>query len=155
MNVQSILYTPEMYAGDLSRDRPDSEKGPEYIAKMIVSFYRTWLGYPLMSQSGGLSIYGSPWYAQQNRLYMDGHNTGDNLRKTHQLNDDKANDVMTAMLIPWDPSMFQVKVMNILRHFLVDRDTRLTAMAQDPTSVNRRDMERFQRYARMKMAKDP
>lgn len=134
---------------------PDSEKGPEYILKHAVTIYKTWQRMPMFGANNTvLTINAAPWWADRNRLYSRGMNDLDGLRKTHQLNDGGPNDVQTAMLIPWDASMFQVKVLNTIRHLLENRDTKLRAYALDPTSVSMRDLERSKRRAKVHMAND-
>lgn len=137
-----------------SKDIPDNEKDEMYVLKTAIAFHRTWCGYPMTDLYGAATIMSSPLWAQFNRALSRGLDTGDNLRKAHQLNDTKANDAMTAMLIPWDPSMFQVKPMNLIRHFLEQRATSIVAWPEDPYSVGKSEFDRFMRMARMKMAKD-
>ncbi len=134
---------------------PDSEKDKAYILRRGLQFYQVWSGYPLSTASGAATINCSPWWAQRNRDFSRGLDTGDEQRTAYQLNDPKANDAATAMLIPWDPSMFQVKPMNIIRHFLEKRATSISAYPADPSSTNMRMKDRFRKMAKAKLAKDP
>jgi len=134
---------------------PDSEKDKAYVLRKALQYYSIWSGYPLSTASGAATINCSPWWAQRNRDFSRGLDTGDEQRTAYQLNDSKANDAQTAMLIPWDPSMFQVKPMNIIRHFLEKRATNISAYPADPSSTNKRMKDRFAKMAKAKMAKDP
>lgn len=144
------------------KDRPDNEKDAKYVVSVLRRIIGDWQGYATYGAYNGntpvwntINIYGAPFWAQELRDFSAGLNTNDKLRKFHQLNDPKANDIQTAMKTDWTPSRFQVKIARKVSQLMYDRDTKFYARPLDPTSVSRSEMERYQRMARTKRLSDP
>lgn len=146
-----------------NKNVPDKEKDGKYILGTIKAYHTQWAAYPTTSFSGttgsvlgdSWNFYAAPWEMDRYRDFSRGTNTGDNLRKAHQLNDADANGAQTAMKVNWTPSKVQWKRMNAVARLMYGRETELVADAIDPTSSDRRMRERYKKVARIYNAQDP
>jgi hypothetical protein len=156
------MTNPPGAEGFPSKDIPDSGKDEQYVLKFLKAMHRTFCSYPMYGQygAGGMGVagtetmYAAPWMMQRYRDFSRALNTGDKMRKAHQLNDGDANGAQTAMKIHWDPSLVQWKPMNLISSMLAQRDTELVATPLDPTSVDRRTRERYRKLSRIHTAQD-